>query len=127
MCDQKGEFSMATQEEGLFVVEQTVASLRHDFLQAIGENTHSMSTLNKVVSQQEQNVRDVNHEVTILLGVISSQGKDIKDIKNRLDGFDQRFASIEEKFDQRFASVEGKLDQILLVLDTLTPKPGQEP
>src|ERR1039457_5017744 len=49
MCDQKGEFSMATQEERLFVVEQTVASLRHDFLQAIGENTHSMSTLNKVV------------------------------------------------------------------------------
>ncbi len=106
---------MPTQDERLFIVEQAVASLRNDFLQAIVENTRSMGTLSRVVSQQEQNVRDANHEITILLGVVSAQGKDIKDIKSHLDGFDQRFAS-----------VEGKLDQILIVLDTLTPNPGQE-
>jgi len=94
-------------DERLAALEQTVTSLRNDFLQAIIENTHSMSTLNKVVLQQEQNARDANHEITILIGVISAQGGDIKDIKNRIDGFDQRFASL-----------EGKLEQVLQILTT---------
>src|SRR5258706_10960036 len=68
--------SMPASEERLTAVEKTVASLRNDFLQAIIENTRSMSTLNKVVLQQEQNARDANHEITILTGVISSQGQD---------------------------------------------------
>jgi hypothetical protein len=96
-------------------------SFRSDFLQAIIENTHSMSTLNKVVLQQEQNARDANHEITILIGVISAQGRDVKDIKNRVDGFDQRFASIDQRFasfDQRFVSLEGKLEQVLQILTT---------
>lgn len=108
-------------DERLAALAQTVASLRNDFLQAIIENTHSMSTLNKVVLQQEQNARDANHEITILIGVISAQGGDIKDIKNRIDGFDQRFASFDQHFagfDQRFASLEGKLEQVLQILTT---------
>ena len=91
-------------DERLAALEQTVASLRNDFLQAIIENTHSMSTLNKVVLQQEQNARDANHEITILIGVISAQGRDIK---NSMNGFDQRFASL-----------EGKLEQVLQILTT---------
>jgi hypothetical protein len=102
---------MPTQEDRLTVVELTLNSLRQDFLQAIVDNTRSMTTLNKVVAQQEQNVRDADHEITILLGGVSAQGKDIKEIKNRLDGFDERFVS-----------VEGKLDQIMLLLNTLTAK-----
>ena len=98
---------MSIYDERLAALEQTVTSLRNDFLQAIIENTHSMSTLNKVVLQQEQNARDANHEITILIGVISAQGGDIKDIKNRIDGFDQRFASL-----------EGKLEQVLQILTT---------
>ena len=90
------------------MLEQTIATLRNDFLQAIIENTRSMSTLNKVVLQQEQNARDANHEITILTGVISAQGRDIKDIKNRINDFDQHFASLEEK-----------LDQVLQILTTL--------
>jgi uncharacterized coiled-coil protein SlyX len=116
---------MPTHEDRLTVVELTLNSLRQDFLQAIVDNTRSMSTLNKVVAQQEQNVRDADHEITILLGVASAQGKDIKDIKNRLDGFDERFASFDKHlagFDERFVSVEGKLDQIMLLLNTLTSK-----
>ena len=104
------------------IVEQTLTILRNDFLQAIVSNTSSLGAVNKVLAQQEVNTRDADHEITILLGVVAAQGKDIKAIKNRLDGFDQRFASVEE----RFASVDGKLDQILLVLGTLTPKTGQE-
>ena len=90
-----------------------------------------MSILNKVVLQQEQNTRDANHEITILTGVISVQGRDIKEMKNRLESFDQRFASLEGRFDQRFASseerfnqrftsLEGKLEQ---VVQLLTPPP----
>ncbi len=99
---------MSTYDERLTTLEQTIATLRNDFLQAIIENTHSMSTLNKVVLQQEQNARDANHEITILTGVISAQGRDIKDIKNRINDFDQHFASLEEK-----------LDQVLQILTTL--------
>ena len=120
---------MPTQEERLSALEQTVTSLRHDFLQAIVQNTSSMITLNKVVAQQEQNVRDAHHQITILSGVIASQGKDIKDIKNRLDEFDQRFASLESRFEtleqsvsSRFEAQDKKLDQITLLLNTLISK-----
>ncbi len=106
---------MSTYDERLAALEQTMAVLRNDFLLAIIENTRSMSTLNKVILQQEQNARDANHEITILTGVISSQGRDIK---NRIDGFDQRFASLEGKLEQRFASLEGKLEQVLQILTT---------
>ena len=99
---------MSTYDEQLTTLEQTIATLRNDFLQAIIENTHSMSTLNKVVLQQEQNARDANHKITILTGVISAQGRDIKDIKNRINDYDQHFASLEEK-----------LDQVLQILTTL--------
>ena len=99
---------MSTYDERLTTLEQTIATLRNDFLQAIIENTRSMSTLNKVVLQQEQNARDANHEITILTGVISAQGRDIKDIKSRINDFDQHFASLEEK-----------LDQVLQILTTL--------
>jgi len=91
---------LSTYDERLTTLEQTIATLRNDFLQAIIENTRSMSTLNKVVLQQEQNARDANHEITILTGVISAQGRDIKDIKNRINDFDQHFASLKEKLDQ---------------------------
>src|SRR5258708_24416663 len=109
---------MPTSEERLTTLEKTVASLRNDFLQAIIENTRSMSTLNKVVLQQEQNTRDANHEITILTGVISSQGQDIKDIKNRMDGFVLHFASLDGKFaslESRFASLDSKLEQVLQI------------
>ena len=126
---------MPTSEERHTTLEKTVVSLRNDFLQAIIENTRSMSTLNKVVLQQEQNTRDANHEITILTGVISSQGQDIKEIKNRVDGFDRQLASqgqdiasqgqdIKEiknrmdGFDRHFASLEGKLEQVLQIVTT---------
>ncbi len=123
--------SMPASEERLTALEKTVASLRNDFLQAIIENTRSMTTLNKVVLQQEQNARDANHEITILTGVISSQERDIKDIKNRMDSFDLHFASLDGKLvaldgrftslEDKFASLDGKLEQVLQVL-TSPPK-----
>ena len=67
------EVQLSMYDERLAALEQTSATLRNDFLQAIIENTRSMSTLNKVVLQQEQNARDANHEITIL--IVSSQRK----------------------------------------------------
>ena len=120
---------MSTYDERLTAVEQTITSLRQDFLQAIMDHTRSMTTLNKVILQQEQNMRDADHEITILTGVISAQGRDIKEMKNRLESFDQRFTSSEEqfgqsfvsseeRFDQRFTSLEGKLEQVVQLLTT---------
>ena len=122
---------MSTYDERLTIVEQTITSLRQDFLQAIMDHTRSMTTLNKVVLQQEQNMRDADHEITILTGVISAQGRDIKDMKNRLESFDQRFTSLEERFDQRFTSLEERFDQRFVSLEgkleqLLTTPPGTD-
>ncbi len=131
---------MPTSEERFAILEQTVTTLRTDFLLAIVENTRSMTTLNKVILQQEESIRDADHEITILTGVVGSQGRDIKAIKDRLDGFDSHFVSLEDRFasldgkvtslDGRFTSLEekvtsldgkvtsldGKLDQVLEIL-----------
>jgi hypothetical protein len=140
---------MPTSEERLAILEQTATTLRNDFLLAIVENTRSMTTLNKVILQQEENARDANHELTILTGVVGSQGRDIKAIKERLDGFDLHFASqgqnlasqgqniknhmdgfdlhlasLDDKFtslEGKFASLDGKLEQVLQIL-TIPPK-----
>ena len=122
---------MSTYDERLTAVEQTITSLRQDFLQAIMDHTRSMTTLNKVVLQQEQNMRDADHEITILTGVISTQGRDIKEMKNRLESFDQRFTSLEERFDQRFTSLEERFDQRFVSLEgkleqLLTTPPGTD-
>jgi len=113
---------MPTQEERLSALEQTITSLRQDFLQAIVENTRSMSTLNKVISQQEQNVRDANHEITILLGIASGQERDIKVIKNDLSVVKESV----ERIDHRLEGLEMKFDQMLHLLTMLTPKSDQE-
>ncbi|TMC25565.1 MAG: hypothetical protein E6J36_04615 [Chloroflexi bacterium] len=122
---------MSTYDERLTIVEQTITSLRQDFLQAIMDHTRSMTTLNKVILQQEQNMRDADHEITILTGVISAQGRDIKEMKNRLESFDQRFTSLEERFDQRFTSLEERFDQRFVSLEgkleqLLTTPPGTD-
>jgi chromosome segregation ATPase len=75
---------MPSQEERLLIVEQTLVTLRMDLLQVISDNTRSMTALNRVVVQQEQNLSDANHEITILVGVIGRQGQDIKTIKEDL-------------------------------------------
>ena len=85
--------------------------------------------------------------ITILLGIASGQERDIKSIQvgvmsldrrfdaleGRLYGMDHRLSTLEKRFDtlgqsvnSRFEEHGKKLDQILLLLNTLTPKPGQE-
>ena len=61
--------------------------------------------------EQEAQLSTYDERLTTLeqtIGVISAQGRDIKDIKNRINDYDQHFASLEEK-----------LDQVLQILTTL--------
>src|SRR6266852_1607714 len=117
--EQKGEFPMPTQEERLSTLEQTVTVL-------------------------SKGIRDINHNETILLGLVSEQGKDIREMKvglgalnERLDVFEQsvtnRFDTLEQSVnsrfegqDKRFEGQDKKLDQVLLLLNTLIPRPEQE-
>jgi predicted nucleic acid-binding Zn-ribbon protein len=100
---------MSTQEERIAALEQAVTSLRGDLLQTVVDNTRSISAFNRVIVQQEQSTRDINHEITILTGVVGAQGRDIKEIKQGVVDLQQRFASL-----------EGKLDQVLQLLTTKT-------
>src|SRR2546430_2488373 len=117
----RASYLMPTQEERLSTLEQTVTTLSRD-------------------------IRDINHNETILLGMASGQERDIKSIQvgvmsldrrfdaleGRLYGMDHRLSSLEKRFDtleqsvnSRFEEHGKKLDQILLLLNTLIPKPGQ--
>jgi archaellum component FlaC len=101
-------------EERIIALEQGLAVTQRDFLAHLGEINRSMATLNKVVTSQELNNREINHNVTMLLGVASGQERDIKAMKNdlgiiregvehidqRLEGIEQRFTSLEKKFEQ---------------------------
>jgi chromosome segregation ATPase len=116
---------MSTQEERIAALEQAIASLRGDFLQTIVDNTRSISAFNRVIVQQEQSTRDVNHEITILTGVVGAQGRDIKEIKQGVEDLKERFTTLEDRFDTLENNVEAqskKLDQVLQLLTTLTAK-----
>jgi hypothetical protein len=63
---------------------------------------------------------------TILLGVIRDRGRDIKRMVQHLETIDDRLDTLERDMESRFDEHGKKLDQILLLLNTLTPKPGQE-
>jgi chromosome segregation ATPase len=142
---------MPSQEERLSIVEQSITTLRMDLLQAISDNTRSMTSLSRAVVQQEQNLRDADHEITILIGVVGNQGQDIKSIKEDLDivksdlgtvqsdlsivksdlsavktsiaAHDKRF----DRVDQRLDSLDTKFDQVLLMLSKLISGSQQQP
>jgi uncharacterized coiled-coil protein SlyX len=88
---------MSTQEERLTALEQAQVG----FGEAVG---------------------DLNHHVTMLIGIAQRQEWDIREMKSSLRFIDSRLGSLEGRFDAQ----DKKLDQILLSLNTLIPKPGQE-
>ena len=85
---------------------------------------------------QEEKITVLEENITILLGIASRQERDIRSIQvgvmslerrfdaleGRLYGMDHRLITLEKQFEEHGK----KLDQILLLLNTLTPKPGQE-
>jgi predicted nuclease with TOPRIM domain len=96
---------------------------------------------------QEEKITVLEENITILLGIASGQERDIKSIQvgvmsldrrfdaleGRLYGMDHRLSTLEKRFDtleqsvtSRFDEHGKKLDQILLLFNTLIPKPDQE-
>jgi uncharacterized coiled-coil protein SlyX len=102
-----------------------------------------LPTLEQTVNMHGKGIDDLNHNVTILLGITSEQGKDIRamrvslaDLSQRLNAFEQRVDNrfevldsrievLEQSFNSRFEEQGKKLDQVLLLLNSVIPKPGQ--
>jgi uncharacterized coiled-coil protein SlyX len=113
-------------EERVTILEQGLAGVKSDFLVHLSENNRQIAAFNRVLSSQELNGRDVDHNLTILLGVTSEQGRDIKAVKERLEGVESRLGGIESRLDgigQHLSSLELGIQQVLQQLSTLTKKP----
>ncbi len=80
----------------------------------------------KITVVAAAHIRETEENTTILLGVIRDQGRDIKRMVQHLETIDDRLDTLERDMESRFDEHGKKLDQILLLLNTLTPKPGQE-
>ena len=72
---------MQTQEERLVALEQRVDALQRDSITNHSDNTRLLTILNKVVSTQELNYRELSENQTMVAGIISSQGIDIIEIR----------------------------------------------
>ena len=85
---------------------------------------------------QEEKITVLEENISILLGIASGQERDIRSIQIGVMSLERRFDALEGRLysmDHRLSTLEKrfeehgkKLDQILLLLNTLTPKPDQE-
>ena len=78
-----------------------------------------LTALEEAQAKFGEAVNDLNHHVTMLIGIVQRQEWDIREMKGSLRTFEQ---GVNNRFDVQ----DKKLDQILLLLNTLTPQPGQE-
>lgn len=120
-------------EEQVTVLEQGLTATQRDFLGHLMELNRSMAILNKVVSTQELNGRDIDHNLTVLLGIASEQGRDIKAVKDDLGIVKGQIAEVKQdiadlyvKLDreirQDVSGLHVKLDRLeKLLLDRLPP------
>ncbi len=138
--EQKGEFPMPTQEERLSTLEQTVTVLS----KGIRDINHNETILLGLVSEQGKDIR----EMKVGLGALNER-LDVfeQSVTNRFDTLEGRFDTLEGRFDtlegrfdtleqsvnsrfegqdKRFEGQDKKLDQVLLLLNTLIPRPEQE-
>ncbi len=130
-------------DERVTALEQGSREFQREFLVHLSENNRHMATLNKVITQQEINSRDVDHNLGMLLGMVTGQGQDIRAIRSdlgsmgerlervesrldsvgsRLDGMDKRFDGVDERFD----SMDQKFDRMLQLLVAIASKLGTE-
>jgi septation ring formation regulator EzrA len=126
LFDQKGGFPVPTQEERLSAFEQTVTALSRD----IKDINHNETLLLGMSMKQGEDIREIKSN---LASMSMKQGEDIREIRSnlaslggRVDTFDGRLDTIDQSVNSRFEVQDKKLDQVLLLLNTLTAKPGQE-
>lgn len=81
-----------------------------------------LSTVEQTQVRVNEAVSDLNHHVTMLIGIVQRQEWDIREMKGSLRSIDGRLNSLEGRFELQ----DKKLDQILVLLNTLTPKPDKE-
>ena len=126
LFDQKGGFPVPTQEERLSAFEQTVTTLSRD----IKDINHNETMLLGMAMKQGEDIREIRSN---LASMSTKQGEDIREIRSnlaslgeRLDTFGERLNTSDQSVNSRFEAQDKKLDQVLLLLNTLTAKPGQE-
>jgi predicted nuclease with TOPRIM domain len=96
-------------------IEDRVTTLEQQFMSYMADNNRQMVVLNRVIAQQELNLREVQKNQTILLGIASGQEHEIRDMKERLSGVETRLSHVETQLSQ----VETRLSQVETRLDTL--------
>jgi peptidoglycan hydrolase CwlO-like protein len=93
-----------------------------------------LSTLEQTVAALNRGIWDIDHNETMLLGMAMKQDENIREVKSslaalneHLNTFEQRvngrFETFELSINSRFEGQDKKFDQILLLLNTLIPKP----
>ncbi len=96
-------------------IEDRVTTLEQQFMSYMADNNRQMTVLNRVIAQQELNIREVQKNQTILLGIASSQEHEIRDMKERLSQVETQLSQVESRLSQ----METQLSQVETGLDTL--------
>ena len=140
LFDQKGGFPVPTQEERLSAFEQTVTTLSRDIkdinhnetmllgmAMKQGEDIREIrSNLASVSTKQDEDIRETRSSLTSLGDRLDTFGGRLDTFGDRLDTFGGRLDTMDQSVNSRFEAQDKKLDQVLLLLNTLTAKPGQE-
>ena len=120
---------MPTQEERLSALEQTVAVLNR----GIWDINHNETMLLGIVMKVDENTRGMMASLATLTERFTTLGGRFETLEDRFETLGGRFdalgQSVNSRFDtqdQKFEAQDRKLDRILLLLNTLTSKPGQE-
>ena len=132
-------------EERIVALEEGLVETQRDFLVRLAESNHQMATLNRVISAQELNNREINRNVdeinrnaTILLGIVSGQEhairlmqgdlgvvkEDLGVVKGRIENIDQRLEGVDRRLEGVDRRLEG-VEQVLQQLVVLVKKLGQ--
>ena len=118
-------------------IEDRVTTLEQQFMSYMADNNRQMVVLNRVLAQQELNIRDVQKNETILLGIATSQEHEIRDMKEHLSQVETRLSHVEtqlsqvetrldtlgQQVDMMGATINQKLDTIMTLLQGKPPTP----
>ena len=121
-------------EDRITALEQGLRGVQSEFLVHLSESNRQIASLNKVMTAQELNGRDIDHNLTMLLGMVTSQGKDINVMQVDLGTVKEQVADIKQDMNDRFETqgkhleaqdkrldtLDSKIDQVLKMLSILT-------
>ena len=88
----------------------------------MADNNQQMVVLNRVIAQQELNIREVQKNQTVLLGIASGQEHDIQELKAHAEQGDVRL----ERIEQRLNGIEQRLETIIALLTSSKPPTSPE-